>query len=149
MKWVFERYLIMCLTGVFLLFIVMHAETLDAEYVLSEGDMAALQLNLYVQTAGKTLIEQHDAPLLAVYDESEGKMILNMYASQNMVGRAQTAILQVTEFMEDECIPYLQHSYAIRLDLVDVKIHYRNRSEEGMKVVLSWENGEFIFPGAE
>lgn len=149
MKGVVERYLLICITAIFLLFTVIDAETLDTECVLSEGDMAALQLNLYAQTAGKTLIEQHDAPLLAVYDESEGKMILNIYAAQNMLGKAQTAILQVTEFIEDDCIPYLQDSHAIRLDLADVKIHYRNRNEEGMKVILSWENGEFIFPGAE
>jgi hypothetical protein len=144
----FQRYLGMCIIGMSLL-TVMHAETLDAEYVWSNGDMAALQLNLFTQTAGKTLIEQHDAPLLVIYDESEGKMIFNMYASQNMLGAAQTAILQVTEFIADDCIPYLQNIYAIRLDMADVVIQYRNRNEEGMKVILIWENGEFIFPGTE
>jgi hypothetical protein len=125
------------------------AETLDADHTWSAGEMAALHINLFTQTAGKTLIEQHDAPVLATYDKSEGKMILNVYAVQNMLGIAQTALLMIAEFVEDDCIPYLRNNHEFRLDMTDVIIHYRNRNEEGMKIILSLMDGEFVFPGTE
>ena len=131
------------------IFTVTGAETLEADYTWSAGEMAALHLNLFTQTAGKTLIEQHDAPLLATYDESDGKMILNVFATQNMLGAAQTALLMIAEFVEDDCIPYLLNNNEFRLDMTDVIIHYRNRNEEGMKIILSLENREFLFPGIE
>ena len=149
MKPFFQGALIVCCIGMCLLYSLVNAETLDAEYVWSEGEMAALHLTLFTQTAGKTLIEQHDAPLLAIYDTSDGKMILNVYAAQNMLGIAQTALLMIAEFVEDDCIPYLRNNHEIGLDMTDVIIHYRNRNEEGMKIILSLVNREFVFPGTE
>lgn len=137
--------LVVCVS-MLILMVNLPAAALSDTYQFSHGDVAAIQLNLYARTAWTTIVEQYDAPLLAVYDTTEGKFIINIYGAKDRTTVVQETIDQFRKLLKKDFIPYLKKMQDIDLKMSDVRIIYRNRNEEGAKEILIWENYEFNFP---
>jgi hypothetical protein len=139
----------LCVYGIILIALMSsgYCGLLDEEIQISKGEMAAMQLNIYSQVVWKSIIDMYDAPLLATYDKVDAQVIVEIYGAQDKIGIAQSTIQQIAGRLKDEYIPYLKDTYNIDLAMYQIRIVYRNRNEEGSKVILRWENGEYKFPG--
>jgi len=132
----------------FMLFLTvdMGSAALSDTYELSEGDMVAIQLNFYSLSKWKTIIEQYDAPFLAYYDQANDRIIIQIYGTKERVEDAKQMIDQVRKLLANDFIPYLKNIHEIDMNTNDIRVIYRNRTEEGMRKILIWEHGKFKFP---
>jgi len=119
---------------------------LSDTYEMSEGDMAAMQLNLYGQSKWKSIIEQYDAPFLAYYNRSDDRIVVQIYGSKDKIESARNVIDAMRKLFDNDFIPSIKNIQSIDLIPNDIKIIYRNRTEEGMREILYWQNGSFVFP---
>lgn len=131
---------------IFVLSVNIGAAALSDAYELSEGDMTAIQLNLYGQSKWKSYVEQYDVPFLAYYNQNDNKIVIQIYGSKDKVQPARDAIDLIRKLLDQDFIPSLKNIQNIELIPGDIKLIYRNRTEEGMREILYWENGKFIFP---
>ncbi|MGB3340472.1 MAG: hypothetical protein WBB37_03210 [bacterium] len=122
------------------------AAALSDTYEMSDGDMAAMQLNLYGQSKWKSIIEQYDAPFLAYYNRTDDRIVVQIYGTKDKVQPARDMIDLLRKLLDKDFIPSLKNIQNIDLIPNDIKLIYRNRTEEGMREILYWENGKFIFP---
>jgi hypothetical protein len=119
---------------------------LSDTYEMSEGDMAAMQLSLYGQSKWKSIVEQYDAPFLAYYNRTDDKIVIQIYGSTDKVESARNVIDWIRKLLDEDFIPSIKNIQDIDLIPNDITIIYRNRTEEGMRKILYWQNGKFIFP---
>ncbi len=136
----------------FILFltVVMGFAVLSDTYEFSQGDMAAIQLNFYSLSKWKNVIEQHNAPLHAYFDKADDIVIIQIYGTEDRVDAAREMINQLRDLLDNDFIPYLRNNQEIDLKPnKDVRIIYRNRTEEGFRKILIWEYGKFRFPSKE
>ncbi len=115
-------------------------------YEMSEGDMAAMQLNLYGQSKWKSIVEQYDAPYLAYYSRTDNELVVQIYGSKDKVESARNVIDWMNKLLDKDFIPSMKNIHNIDLVPNDIKIIYRNRTEEGMRKILYWQHGKFVFP---
>lgn len=123
--------------------------TLTDTYELAEGDMVAIQLNIYGQTKWKTIIDQHDAPFFAYYNRTDDYIVVQIYGAKDKVQPARDMIELLRKLLDKDFIPSIKNIHDIEMIPNDIKIIYRNRTEEGMRQILYWQNGKFIFPTNE
>lgn len=123
--------------------------TLSDTYEMPEGDMVALQLNIYGQTKWKTITEQHDAPFFAYYNRTDDYIVVQIYGAKDKVQPARDMIDLLRKLLDKDFIPSIKNIHSIDMIPNDVKIIYRNRTEEGMRQILYWQNGKYIFPTDE
>jgi len=119
---------------------------LSDPYPVSNGDMAAIQLNFYAPVAWQIIIEQYDAPIIAIYEKTESKILIDVYGTKDEVKTAQLTMDEFRNRLAMDFIPYFKKISGIELKNEDIKIIYRNRNEEGIKKILIWENGKYKFP---
>lgn len=122
------------------------AAVLSDTYEMSDGDMAAMQLNLYGQSKWKSIIEQYDAPFLAYYNRIDDRIVVQIYGTKDKVQPARDMIDLLRRLLDNDFIPSLKNIQNIDLIPSDIKLIYRNRTEEGMREILYWQNGKFVFP---
>lgn len=126
--------------------LAMAAVGLSDPAVVSKGDLAAIQLNLYARIAWIGISDQYNAPILAYYDKTDFKVTANIYGVKDGVEEARKMIEVYRNLLEVDFIPYLERVQDIGLKADDLRITYRNRNEEGGSELLIWENGKFKFP---
>lgn len=120
--------------------------TLSDSYEMSEGEMVAIQLNIYGQTKWKTSIEQNDAPFLAHYNKEDDYIVVQIYGATDKIQPARDMIDLLRRLLDKDFIPWVKNVHDVDMIPNDVKFIYRNRTEEGMRQILYWQNGKFIFP---
>jgi len=136
----------------FMLFLTvdMGSAALSDTYEFSQGDMAAIQLNFYSLSKWKTIIERYDAPFHAYYDQADDIVVIQIYGTEDRVDAARGMIDQLRDLLDNDFVPYLRNNQEIDLKPNgDVRIIYRNRTEEGFRRILIWEYGKFRFPSKE
>jgi hypothetical protein len=138
------RPIILCIILVFA--VNFASAALSDTYEMSEGDMAAMQLSLYGQSKWKSIVEQYDAPFLAYYNRTDDRIVVQIYGTKDKVQPARDMIDLLRKLLDKDFIPSLKNIQNIDLIPNDIKLIYRNRTEEGMREILYWENGKFIFP---
>lgn len=132
---------------IFIFFIVnLSSAALSDTYELSEGDLVAIQLNAHSQSKWQDIIEQYDAPFLAYYDQANDRIIIQIYGTKERVEDAKQMIDRVRKLLVNDFIPYLKNIHEIDMNTNDIRMIYRNRTEEGMRKILIWEHGKFKFP---
>ena len=132
---------------IFIFFIVnLSSAALSDTYELSEGDLVAIQLNAHSQSKWQDIIEQYDAPFLAYYDQTDDIVVIQVYGTKDRIDAAKDMIDQVRKLLVNDFIPYLKNIHEIDMNTNDIRMIYRNRTEEGMRKILIWEYGKFLFP---
>jgi len=132
---------------IFIFFIVnLSSAALSDTYELSEGDLVAIQLNAHSQSKWQDIIEQYDAPFHAYYDQTDDIVVIQVYGTKDRIDAAKDMIDQVRKLLVNDFIPYLKNIHEIDMNTNDIRMIYRNRTEEGMRKILIWEYGKFLFP---
>jgi hypothetical protein len=141
-----HKYTLIILGFFFIAGINIASAALSDTYELSEGDMAALQLNIYGQSKWRSAVEQYDAPFLAYYSETDGNITIQIFGSQDKVESARNVIDWMRGLLDKDFIPSMKNNHGIDMIMNDIKIIYRNRTEEGMRKILNWQHGKYVFP---
>jgi hypothetical protein len=128
-------------------FIFSYAGHLDELLALSKGDMAAIQLNFYASAVWQASLLQFDVYLYSFFNHKDSALILELYGMKESPDDAQKAIEHFRSLLKEEFIPFFKSNFMIDIDdFNDTKLFYRNRSEEGKRVIYLWEKGRYRFP---
>jgi len=121
--------------------------TLTELTAVSKGDMAAIQLNLYAPVCWRVSCEQYDVQIFAMFDRNKSKLVMDLYGLKDNVADAQAVISYFLTLMITDYFPFFKSATGIEIQkLTDLRIQYRNRSEEGRKIIIVWEEGKFKYP---
>uniref|UniRef100_A0A7V1EHH1 Uncharacterized protein n=1 Tax=candidate division WOR-3 bacterium TaxID=2052148 RepID=A0A7V1EHH1_UNCW3 len=136
--------LILC---ILLLFFFSYGGNLDELLAVSKGDMAAMQLNFYASAAWQVSLLQFDIFLYSFFDRNDSTLIIELYGMKENPDEAQRAIEHFRSLVKTDFIPLFKNNYRIDIDEINnIKFIYRNRSEEGKRIIYIWEKGKFRFP---
>jgi hypothetical protein len=123
------------------------ASTMTELIAVSKGDMAAIQLNLYAPVCWRVSCEQYDVQIFAMFDRSKAKLVMDLYGLKDNVADAQAVISSFLNLLITDYIPFFKSATGIEIQkLTDLRIQYRNRAEEGRKIIIIWEEGKFKYP---
>ncbi len=132
---------------ILLLFLFSYAGNLDELLAVSKGDMAAIHLNFYASAAWQASLLQFDVFLYSFFDRKDSTIIIELYGMRESADEAQRAIEHFRGLVKTEFISLFKNNYRIDIDEIgDIKFIYRNRSEEGKRIIYIWEKGKYRFP---
>ncbi len=121
--------------------------TLTELTAVSKGEMAAIQLDLYAPVCWRVHCEQYDVQIFAMFDRNKAKLVMDLYGLKDNVADAQVVINYFLTLLITDYFPFFKSATGIELQkLTDLRIQYRNRSEEGRKIIIVWEEGKFKYP---
>lgn len=121
--------------------------TLSELTAVSRGDMAAIQLNFYAPVCWRVSCEQYDVQIHSIFDRNKAKLVMDLYGLKDNVADAQAVMNYYLTLMITDFFPFFKSATGIEIQkLTDLRIQYRNRSEEGRKIILIWEEGKFKYP---
>ncbi len=114
---------------------------------LSKGDMASIQLNQFAYAVWQVSLVQFDIYLYSFFDRSDSVIVVELYGRKEQVDDAQQAIEHFRLLIKNEFISFFKNNYHIEIDEIkELKLIYRNRSEEGRRQIYLWENGKYHYP---
>ncbi len=125
---------------------VVDASTLNEEYTIKKGDYIAMQMNFYSAAAWGSLVEQTNTHVFAYYDPLSNRIYIELYGVNDTPERAQAIITQFQSVITESFMPALKRWEGIEMPAQEYTIVYRNRTEEGHRKILMWEEGKFKFP---
>lgn len=135
---------------VFLVFVLAagsRAEVLAELTAVSKGDMAAIQLNQYAPVAWNTIMVQYDVFIFAFFEKTSAKVNIEIYGIKTKVEEVQLIMETFRNLITGDFVPFFKTAYGIEINkLTELYLVYRNRSEEGRKKILVWEDGKYKFP---
>lgn len=124
-----------------------YGASLDELLAVSKGDMASLQINHYAQAAWQVSLLQYDLFIYSFYDRNDSVIVVELYGTKERPDDAQKAMEHFRSLLRSEFITFFKKNYGIEIDEIkDLKLIYRNRSEEGRRVIYLWEKGKYRFP---
>jgi len=123
------------------------ASTLTELTAVSKGDMAAIQLNFYAPVSWRVSCDQYDVQIFAMFDKTRAKIVVDIYGLKDKVEDTQLVVAFFLNLIVNDYFPFFKSATGIEIQkLTDLRIQYRNRSEEGRKVIIIWEEGKYKYP---
>ncbi len=131
---------------IYLLSTMVSASTLAEEYTIKKGDYIAMQMNFYSTAAWGSLVEQTNTYIFAYYDPLSNRVYVELYGINDTPEAAQAIMTQFLSVIRENFIPALKRWEGIELLANEFVILYRNRTEEGHRKILLWEDNKYKFP---
>lgn len=124
-----------------------YGSNLSELLAVSKGDMASIQLNQYAHANWQVSLVQFDVYLYSFFDRTDSTIAIEIYGMKEKADDAQKAIEHFRMLLKNDFIPFFKNNYRIEIDeIYDIKFFYRNRAEEGRRIIYIWEKGKFRYP---